>query len=214
MIKSKEWNWSTYVDDYWKNIADEFLPVAAAWKAKNFAKVLDLGCGIGRHALSLAKMGFSVSAFDLSEAGLAQLDRAAQEENVQIDTRLGDMLALPYETGAFDCVLAFHSIYHTDLAGLARVISEIDRVTRPDGEIFITLNSKDSDAWSLYSQRRIDEYTLLKTGGPEEDVPHTYLEYKDVMDLMRGFQILKLQQICDYWEDRKHAHFFVTAKRI
>ena len=39
------------------------------------------------------------------------------------------------------------------------------------------------------------------------DVPHTYLEYKDIVNLLKDFQILKIQQIFDYEEDRRHAHF-------
>jgi SAM-dependent methyltransferase len=183
------------------------------WKAENFSNVLDLGCGIGRNAIYLAKMGFSVSAFDLSEDGLSQLKKEAQRENINIDIKLGDMLTLPYETGYFDCILAFHSVYHTDHAGLVTVLSEMRRVTKKDGQIFVTFNSKDSAAWNLFSDRRIDEYTLFKTEGPEVDVPHTYVEYADVLNLMKEFEILKIQQIIDYWEDRKHAHFFVTARR-
>jgi ubiquinone/menaquinone biosynthesis C-methylase UbiE len=213
MIKSKEWNWSTNVDDYWRNVADELLPLALKWKTKNFTNVLDLGCGIGRNAIYLAKIGFSVSAFDLSEDGLAQLKKETQRENLNIDIKLGDMLTLPYETKYFDCLLAFHSIYHTDYVGLKKIISEMRRVTKKDGQLFVTFNSKDSDAWNLFSDRRIDEYTLFKTEGPEVDVPHTYLEYADVLNLMKEFQILKIQQIIDYREDRKHAHFFVTARR-
>jgi len=213
MIKSKEWNWSANVGDYWKNVADEFLPLALKWKIENLNTVLDLGCGIGRNAIALAKLGFLVSAFDLSEDGLAQLQKEMQRENLSIDIKLGDMLTLPYESAFFDCVLAFHSIYHTDYSGLGKVLSEISRVTKKDGQIFITLNSKDSDAWAIYADRRIDAYTLLKTEGPEVDVPHTYLDYVDVGHLMKEFQIQKIQQIFDYWEGRKHAHFYVTAKK-
>ena len=211
MIKSKEWDWSGHVDEYWKNVANEFIPVALQWKSQSFKKVLDLGCGIGRNALYLAKLGFSVSAFDLSAEGLSQLKQTAQAENVNIDPMLGDMLQLPYVSGYFDCLLAFHSIYHTDYASLTRILAEIYRVIRPGGEIFITLNSKDSDAWNLYSRRRIDEYTLLKTEWAEVDVPHTYLEYKDILNQLKDFQTLKIQQIFDYEQDRRHAHFFVTA---
>ena len=213
MIKSKEWDWSSNIDDYWKNVADEFLPVALNWKNKNFSTVLDLGCGIGRHAIFLAKTGFAVRAFDLSEDGLARLKTEAQRDYLNIDIKLGDMLTLPYESEFFDCLVAFHSIYHTDYDGLTKVISEIRRVTKKDGEIFITLNSKDLDAWALYPDRRINEYTLLKTEGPEVEVPHTYVEYADVLHLMKDFQILKIQLIFDYWGDRKHAHFFITARK-
>lgn len=213
MIKSKEWNWSANIDDYWRNVAGELLPLAMKWKVENFSKVLDLGCGIGRNAIYLAKMGFSVSAFDLSEDGLAQLQKEAQRENLNVDIKRGDMLTLPYETGYFDCLLAFHSIYHTDYAGLVTVLSEMRRVTKKGGQLLVTFNSKESAAWTLFSDRRINEYTLYKTEGPEVDVPHTYVEYADVLNLMKKFEILKIQQIIDYREDRKHAHFFVTARR-
>ncbi|MGA2504603.1 MAG: class I SAM-dependent methyltransferase [Anaerolineales bacterium] len=212
--KSKEWNWSANVEDRWRIVADELLPVALLWKNKNYRNILDLGCGIGRNALYLAKMGFSVSAFDLAADGLAQLYKEARRGNLNIDVKLGDMITLPYKSGFFDCVLAFHSIYHTDYDGLIKVLSEIRRVIRKDGQIFITFNSKDSDSWNLFSDRRIDEYTLYKTEGPEVDIPHTYLEYADVLNLMKEFHILKIQQILDYRKDRKHAHFFVTAERI
>lgn len=212
MIKSKEWNWSANIDDYWRNVSDELIPLAMKWKSQSFTNVLDLGCGIGRNAIYLAKMGFQVSAFDLSEDGLAQLKKEAQGGNLNIDTRLGDMLSLPYESGYFDCLLAFHSIYHTDYTGLVTVLSEMRRVTKKDGQILVTFNSKESAAWTLFSDRRINEYTLYKTEGPEVDVPHTYVEYADVLNLMKEFQILKIQLIIDYREDRKHAHFFVTAR--
>jgi ubiquinone/menaquinone biosynthesis C-methylase UbiE len=58
------------------------------------------------------------------------------------------MLTLPYETKYFDCLLAFHSIYHTDYVGLKKIISEMRRVTKKDGQLFVTFNSKDSDAWN------------------------------------------------------------------
>ncbi len=212
MIESKAWNWNEDIYKYW-NVADEFLPVALKWKSKNFSSVLDLGCGIGRNALFLAKMNFDVDAFDLSLNGLAQLIKSAKEENLNIKIKNGDMLQLPYKDNYFDCLLAFHSIYHTDLEGLKKVISEINRVLKNGGEIFITLNSKNSEAWDLYSERRIDNYTLIKTEGLEIDVPHTYLNYDDVLLLLKDFNLIKIQQIFDYWENRKYAHYFVTCKK-
>lgn len=41
--------------------------------------VLDLGAGDGRNALYLARKGFTVKAVDLSEAGIAKLNRLAKE---------------------------------------------------------------------------------------------------------------------------------------
>ena len=211
MINSKAWNWDINIHEYWKKISDEFLPVALRWRSDNLSKVLDLGCGIGRNALYLANNNFDVYAFDLSESGLRQLKEEAKRMNLGVNVKQGDMLSLPYEDDCFDCILAFHSIYHTDYEGLKTVVSEIKRVLGKGGEIFLTLNSKESDAWKSPSHKKIDQYTIVKDETTEENVPHTYLSYGEVLDLLKDFSLSKIQQIFDYWGDKKHAHFFISC---
>ncbi len=68
------------------------------------AAVLDIGCGTGRHAIELAKRGYSVTAIDLSAS---QLDRArlkAEAENVHVDFKQVDARYLQY-SDQFDVVL-------------------------------------------------------------------------------------------------------------
>ncbi|MBN2532739.1 MAG: methyltransferase domain-containing protein [Spirochaetales bacterium] len=216
MITSKAWNWDSDIHDYWKKVSDEFLPVMLKWKSNNFLKILDLGCGIGRNALYMARLNFDVYAFDLSDSGLSRLADEAEKNMLSINIKRGDMLDLPYDDDFFDCVLGFHSIYHTDYEGLQKVISGIYRIVKKGGELFITLNSKESDVWQQYGQyadKKIDEYTLIKTETAETAVPHTYLDYKEVLELLSGFSIIRIQQIFDYFEDRKHAHFFITCRK-
>ncbi|RQV94068.1 class I SAM-dependent methyltransferase [bacterium] len=212
-MESKAWNWDIVDNDCWKNVSDEFLPTALRWKEKKLTNVLDLGCGIGRHSIFLAKNGFEVDAFDLSESGLEQLSKTAKTANLKIHIRNGDMLQLPYEDEKYDCIVAFHSIYHTDLQGLKKVISEIHRVLKTDGHLYLTLNSKESDAWKKYSNRKIDEYTLIKTDGPEVDVPHTYLDHDMALEILSLFKIDKFQQILEYPEKSTHAHFFIECTK-
>lgn len=212
-MKSKAWNWEVVDDDYWRNVSDEFLPAILRWKKEKLSRVLDLGCGIGRHSLFLAGCGFSVDAFDLSESGLEQLKTQAEKQKLDINITAGDMLDLPYTDGSFDGIVAFHSVYHTDYKGLEKIVSEMHRVLKKNGQLYLTLNSKEGDAWKIHSARRIDNYTLLKTEGPEVDVPHTYLSYEDIPGILEKFNIIKLQQIFDYQGERKHAHFFIECKK-
>jgi len=67
----------------------------------------------------------------------------------------GDMLTLPYDSGSFDCVLAFHVIYHTDRTGIERVISEIHRVLVQGGEVYLTFNSLSNPTFSDPRHRRM-----------------------------------------------------------
>lgn len=47
--------------------------------------ILDIGCGTGRHAIELARRGYSMTGVDLSEGMLAQARKAADEAGVQVE---------------------------------------------------------------------------------------------------------------------------------
>src|SRR5262249_50954347 len=47
--------------------------------------ILDIGCGTGRHAVELAKRGYMVTGVDISRGVLAEADRAAREQDVEVE---------------------------------------------------------------------------------------------------------------------------------
>jgi SAM-dependent methyltransferase len=74
------------------------------------AKVLDLGCGAGHHAVELARRGYRVVGYDLS---LHQLDLArkhAQEYGHEVGLVHGDMRQMTFD-GEFDAVLCWHTTF-------------------------------------------------------------------------------------------------------
>lgn len=109
-------------------------------------RVLDLGCGFGRHAFEAARRGARVVALDagrdevegvvatfvaMAEAG-EFLPATTNAAAVQ-----GDALALPFEDGAFDRVICSEVLEHipSDVAAMA----ELARVLRPGGTMAITV---------------------------------------------------------------------------
>jgi len=68
------------------------------------SSVLDMACGSGRHAITFAKMGFNVTAVDLSELLISEAKKNALQTGVKIDFILSDILE--YETSKrFDLVV-------------------------------------------------------------------------------------------------------------
>jgi SAM-dependent methyltransferase len=108
-------------------------------------RVLDLGCGGGRHAFELYRRGADVVAFDQDAEELAKVRdmfaamRAAGEvpDGAEADVKEGDALALPFGDGEFDRVVAAEILEHVpdDL----RVLSELVRVLRPGGTVALTV---------------------------------------------------------------------------
>jgi SAM-dependent methyltransferase len=152
MASLRDYQVSTF-DYQWANIPyhDEFLsnpdwiaraPLDAAERAgvapewfRN-KKVLDCGCGPGRYAWALASLGASVTAFDLSDRGLAEArERTASFSDIRID-KLSILEPLPYATD-FDMVFCYGVLHHTGdtLGGLRNIARHV----KPGGRIYLML---------------------------------------------------------------------------
>jgi SAM-dependent methyltransferase len=198
MIASKGWEWEKTSQVSWLKPTDDVYYLANKWSELGYSKVLDLGAGLGRHAIFFGQQGFDVSAIDLSEYGVNHIKEWAQREGLAIDARIADMIALPYEDNSFDCVFAYHSMSHTDTEGLNKAISEIERILKPGGELYTSLCSKESSEFSEYGFPKLDENSILcKEEGPEYDVPHFYADREDVINLLHNFDIERIRHV-DY----------------
>jgi len=67
-------------------------------------KILDVGCGTGRHSIELSKRGYSVTGVDLSESQLAYAREKAKSNNLNIDFLQHDARNLPFDN-QFDAVI-------------------------------------------------------------------------------------------------------------
>ncbi|MFA6602732.1 MAG: class I SAM-dependent methyltransferase [Candidatus Shapirobacteria bacterium] len=217
MLQSKPWNWNVADSEYWQTAASEVYPLVSRWKKLNLTRLLDLGCGVGRHALLFASNGFKVSATDLSAEGIEKLNQHAQSNNLQIDTQVADMIALPYANNSFDCLIAYHAIYHQDDQGIKKVISEINRVLTPGGEAFITFNSQSNSAFSDPNNTHLSPNTIIKNSGHESGIPHFYATKGGIEQLLTGFNIVEFSHKEEYYQDDPNyvaAHYFVLVKKI
>ena len=87
MVKSEAWNWAAIADPRWQEPAEEVDHLVERWGRAGKVHLLDLGCGVGRHALFFAARGFEVDAFDLSPSGLAAAEEAAAARGLAVRMR-------------------------------------------------------------------------------------------------------------------------------
>jgi ubiquinone/menaquinone biosynthesis C-methylase UbiE len=100
--------------------------------------IVDMGCGAGASTLVLAaETGGSVTAIDLSESFLDELNRAALAEGLSdnIKTICADMATLPLPDATFDVVWSEGSIY---LLGFKTGLQRWRRLLRPHGWMAVT----------------------------------------------------------------------------
>jgi len=68
------------------------------------AKILDIGCGTGRHSIQLAKRGYKITGIDLSESLLKRAKEKALEQKLHVDFKKMDARELPFY-GEFDLAI-------------------------------------------------------------------------------------------------------------
>jgi len=108
-------------------------------------RVLDLGCGFGRHAFELYRRGADVVAYDHSLDELREVATMFYAMSVggevpdgaSAKVVRGDVLSLPFPNASFDAVIASEVLEH--IPDDERALAEIARIVRPGGQIAVTV---------------------------------------------------------------------------
>ena len=108
-------------------------------------RVLDMGCGGGRHAFSVYRRGADVVALDMSEQDLCEVDtmfRAMElagevPAGASATAVRGNAYALPFEDACFDRIIAAEVLEH--LPADVDAMAELTRVLKPGGLMAVTV---------------------------------------------------------------------------
>lgn len=74
------------------------------------AKALDVGCGEGQNALYLARKGYDVDAFDLSEHAIEKLKYRCEAEGVQLNSFCADLTKYNFKQN-YDLIISFGTLH-------------------------------------------------------------------------------------------------------
>lgn len=160
-------------------------------RAAGVRRILDLGFGVGRHAILLAKAGFEVEGIDASSNGRDFAAQWAEHEGVSLKLSVGDMTSLPYEDGELDAILTWNVIYHGTMEVVQQTIDEIARCIKPKGYLLCSLISS---RHHMFGQGiEIEPRTFVIPGGGEREHPHHYFNKEDIDRCFGAFEILHLE---------------------
>lgn len=173
------------------------------WMVKEYLtnpemRILDVGCGTGRHAINLATKGYkNVTGIDLSPGMISAAKKVAKEKNVSIDFRVGDARELPFEN-EFDAALCLcegaFGLLENDAENY-KVLRAVHKALKKRG-IFIltTLNLFRDAEFDPMTCRVSTEMEIARKDGSKKilncsDRSYTFPELKWILEQL-GFEVI------------------------
>ncbi len=113
--------------------------------------------GEGRNAVYSAKIGWTATAFDISNEGKSKALKLATKNNVTIDYKVGELEALKFNTGQFDAIALIYAHFPANIK--SHYHKTLDKYLKINGTII----------FEAFSKKHIDYVTANeKVGGPKD----------------------------------------------
>ncbi len=162
-------------------------------------KVLDLGCGNGRHVWLASKEGFSAYGIDLSDYAInLAKDWMARDHMPYADLRSGNIAdTLPYEDNFFDIIVSYGALDHMILVDATSALAEAKRVLKPGGIIFLKLESNTS--FTFDAERQFAKNEIILEKAVEKGMVQHFFDKKEVEEFVRPFTQIKASR-----DDSRH----------
>ena len=164
----------------WLEPEPAVLDVLPSLHERGVHRVLDLGCGVGRHARAFATAGFETHAIDAAIAGVTHA--ASDYAGDSVGYAVSSFVALPYSRATFDYVLAWNVVYHGDGEIAGHAIEEIARVLRPGGTYQSTMLSKRHTSFGRGTEVRPDTWVDSESSSDKAH-PHLFTTSADARAL-------------------------------
>ena len=173
---------------------------------------LDAGCGQGRHALFLKRLGFDVYACEVSAEHVAKLGKTFPDISfsVAINSRF------PYNQNTFDYIVAANSMYYmNDGDNFSSILSEYSRILKPGGCLVGTMVNEDHSI-ILNADRLVDDSVYI-TNDPLLFRNNTRIrplwDDNDLGNMLvdAGLKLNRLSVITDTCENFKRSLTYFTA---
>jgi SAM-dependent methyltransferase len=193
---------------------DEFIDQC---EINESTKVLDFGCGIGRHMRLLYEFGLNARGFDLSSEAITVAKNnfsslGMGEVSKKLD--VANITNLPYESGEFDFMLSHGVIDSMPIEVAQKGFLELYRTLKKGGYIFFDVIGVDDP--SLSNTREDSKYRIV-TESHEQGTVQSYFDLDIVHNLLgKMFEVVEFYNIKKYCKLQKTlaSRYYVIAKKI
>jgi SAM-dependent methyltransferase len=149
--KRTNWFHDVFGEEYFRTLPEDLAKVTErevrfmhkSLGLQKGARILDLACGFGRHAVELARRDYEVAGLDISMAMLQRALSEAQRQNLSIKFIHGDMRELNFQEIFDACINWQTSFGYFDDRTNVQVAKGIARALKPGGRLLLDVVNRD-----------------------------------------------------------------------
>lgn len=155
------------------------------------SRLLDVGCGNGRHLVYFSQRSYCVIGFDSSPSAIRLSREWLAGENLLGDVIQADSRqAIPIPDSSFDVLISTQVIHHALLDTVLFTIHEITRIVCSGGYILITVPFFKETSESEEDWEEIEHHTYVPLSGTEKGLLHHLFTSKEFGACFPAFDIL------------------------
>jgi len=162
------------------------------WDVKRkVGRILDAGCGNGRHVVFFSQQGFDVYGIDISQEAVEIAKAWLDKEGLKAHLQVRNMERLPFENEYFDVVISCEVLDHIPFLKAKKVLQEIVRASAKGAYIYITLRSTEDSEYGRGQE--VEKNTFVLEEGYEKGIIQHFFDFGEIEELFTGFKIFDIE---------------------
>lgn len=163
----------------------------------NPGKLLLVAEGEGRNGVYAARLGWSVDAFDFSEAAKAKAMKLAESNGVQLNYAVGDLKDISFNNGYYDAAALIYVHLEPELR--SAVIKKVIEALKPGGRLILEV---------------FDKEQLGRSSGGPKDIDHLYSLEEVVEEFSEMDFITLVKEVIELDEGKYHQGEAVVIRFV
>lgn len=188
-------NWETYystlkrIPRRLQKTAQFITDAATDFQKHNFKRIVDLGCGAGRHSILLANAGFDIIGIDISKSALRLARQWAQKEKTEkIAFVRATMTNIPLIDNCTDAVISVSVIHHAIKKEIVTTVNEVHRILRKNGKFLANIASVEDPRHGTGRMLEKNTFSMLESYEQKNfEELHHFFTRTEATSLLRHF---------------------------
>lgn len=200
--------WRTWNEVYGKRLAGMWYPdegvvrfvarylsrrigVDSYENKRSTERILDAGCGLGRHIVFLAEQRFNVYGIDQSTQALRMANAWLEKRGLKAGLSVGDVTRLPFRDKSFDAVISCGVMDHLRPPQASDAVEEVSRILDDGGYLYLTLRSVEDCEYGR--GEKVGHNTFILEKGYERGLAQHFFTREEVSELLGRFRLFDIE---------------------